>query len=395
VVVSIKEINSGVLSVTFPFDKVIVAAVKKIPGRRWDMEARRWLVPAAQKDVLLEALSATGSFTASGEDAVLHVDTSSAAVVLSRYQEELKARHYSPSTVRAYTTWLTRFLSAYPERDPFGLGAQEVNEFLTRMAVREKVSASTQNQGLAALIFFFRHVLKLDVDRLPDLIRAKKPLRLPVVMSRGEVRSVLDKLEGDKKLAASLMYGTGMRLAECLSLRVQDLDFERNEILIRNGKGGKDRRVMLPQKLVASLRRQIEAVRLIHLKDLGDGWGAVPLPNALAQKYPMGSTQFPWQWLFPQERRWANPASGDQGRYHLDSSIMQRAVHEAVLACGLAKRASCHTFRHSFATHLLEDGYDIKTIQELLGHTDIRTTMIYTHVLNRGPRGVRSPADTL
>ncbi len=212
-------------------------------------------------------------------------------------------------------------------------------------------------------------------------------------MSRDEVRSVLAELEGDKCLAAKLMYGTGIRLMECLTLRVQDIDFERNEILVRNGKGAKDRVTMLPETLKASLREHLARVKAIHEADLSEGWGAVQMPDAVDRKYPNGATEWSWQYVFPQERRWINAQTGRQGRHHMDESLMQRAVHTAVLKAGIAKRASCHTFRHSFATHLIESGYDIRTVQELLGHSDVKTTMVYTHVLNRGPSGVRSPVD--
>ncbi len=275
------------------------------------------------------------------------------------------------------------------------MSESHINSYLTSLAVTSEISSSTQNQALAAILFLFRSVLNRPVDAIGDVIRAKKPSKLPVVMSRKEVRHVLSFLKGDKRLAARLMYGTGLRLMECLRLRVQDIDFDRNEILVRNGKGAKDRVTMLPDSLKAPLLEHLERIRAIHTLDLADNFGKVPVPGAIDKKYPYASSEWCWQWVFPQDRRWKNDATSEQGRHHMDETGLQRAVHEAVLKAGLSKRASCHTFRHSFATHLLESGYDIRTVQELLGHSDLKTTMIYTHVLNKGPSGVRSPLDNL
>jgi len=319
--------------------------------------------------------------------------TDKAASLLERYAAALEARHYSERTRESYTKWLLRFIDANKGRNVEALGETEINAFLTKLAVSENVSASTQNQALAALLFLYRTVLSAPLGSLGEVVRAKKPVRLPVVMSRDEVRAVLSQMEGDKKLACSLMYGTGMRLMECLELRVQDIDFDRNEILVRNGKGAKDRVTMLPSTLAAPLKDHLLHVKSVHDRDLCEGWGSTVLPGALDKKYPKSSTDWAWQWVFPQERRWRDRETGKQGRYHMDASLLQRAVHEASLRAGVMKRASCHTFRHSFATHLLENGYDIRTVQELLGHSDVKTTQIYTHVLNRGPSGVRSPMD--
>jgi len=312
-----------------------------------------------------------------------------------KYLELIEARHYSPRTRETYITWLSRFFRYHKGKSPLSLTEKDINAFLTALAVDIEVSSSTQNQALAAILFFFRYVRNESVESLGEVIRAKKPARLPIVMSRDEVRSVLALLKGDKRLAARLMYGTGLRLSECLAIRVQDVDFDLSEILVRNGKGAKDRITMLPASLKAPLREHLDHVRAIHERDKADGFGCVPLPGSLDLKFASASGDWPWQWVFPQDRRWKDPKTGNQGRFHMDESTMQRAVHEAVLKAGLTKRASCHTFRHSFATHLIESGYDIRTVQELLGHSDVKTTMIYTHVLNKGPSGVRSPIDNL
>jgi len=271
----------------------------------------------------------------------------------------------------------------------------EINAFLTHLAVKEKVSASTQNQALAALLFLYRHVIGREVGELGEVIRARRPARLPLVMTREETKAVLANLTGERWLMASLMYGSGLRLTECLRLRVQDIDFSGKEILIRDGKGAKDRITMLPQALKAPLQEHLKKVKAIHERDLAEEWGRVQMPDAIDRKYPNSPKEWRWQWVFPQEHRWKNSRTGEQGRHHVDESLIQKAVRDAVVKAGLTKRATCHTFRHSFATHLLEGGYDIRTVQELLGHSDVKTTMVYTHVLNRGPAGVRSPIDGL
>lgn len=313
--------------------------------------------------------------------------------LLQRVRIALRSRHYSRRTEQAYCLWIKRYIFFHKLRHPEEMAESEVNQFLTHLAVTEKVSSSTQTQALSALLFLYRHVLDRQLGNLEELIRARKPARLPVVLTRDEVRSLLNQLTGDRWLIASLLYGGGLRLLECLTLRVKDLDFQRGQILVRDGKGGKDRFTILPVAVKQPLQRHLEQVRLIHQMDLADGYGRVPLPDALEQKYPDAPVDWRWQWVFPQARRWRNPQTGEQGRHHLDESLVQRAVKEAVTRAGLTKRASCHTLRHSFATHLLERGQDIRTIQELLGHRDLKTTMIYTHVLNQGPMGVKSPMD--
>lgn len=315
--------------------------------------------------------------------------------LLDQVRRAMRTRHYSHRTEQAYVHWIKRFIFFHSVRHPAEMGQPEINAFLSHLAVKEKVSASTQNQALSALLFLYRHVLGRPVADLDEVIRAKKPARLPVVMTREEVKAVLSHLQGDKWLMTSLMYGAGLRLMECLRLRVQDVDFARNEITVRDGKGAKDRVTMLPQSLKAPLQNHLRKVKTIHEKDLRDGWGRVQMPDALDRKYPNAPADWRWQWVFPQENRWTNHQTGQQGRHHVDESLIQKAVREAVSRAGLTKRATCHTFRHSFATHLLEKGYDIRTVQELLGDSDVKTTMIYTHVLNRGPAGVRSPVDGL
>ena len=314
--------------------------------------------------------------------------------LIQRYREELQVRHYARRTVQTYEQWLRRFLRFHGLRHPREMDSDDVNAFLSHLAVDLKVSPSTQNQALSALLFLFRELLERDLD-LEGVVRARTRRRLPVVLSQEEVRAVLQRLDGPAALVAGLLYGSGLRLMEALRLRVQDLAFSRRELTVRDGKGVKDRRTLLPDRLGRELVSHLAQVRAIHRQDLADGWGRVQLPHALARKYPTAPIEWGWQWVFPQGSRWRNPATGEQGRHHLDPSLIQKAVRRAVLAAGISKPASCHSLRHSFATHLLERGQDIRTIQELLGHSDLKTTMIYTHVLNRGGRGVRSPLDQI
>lgn len=317
-----------------------------------------------------------------------------ASGLIQRYCEELQVRHYARRTVKTYEQWLRRFLRFHGLRHPRQMGSAEVSAFLSHLAVDLQVSPSTQNQALAALLFLYRELLDRDLE-LDGVVRARSRRRLPVVLTTQEVRAVLQRLGGAEALVAGLLYGSGLRLMEALRLRVHDLDFDRQELTVRDGKGGKDRRTLLPQRVAEQLRSHLQEVRKLHQQDLAAGWGRVQLPHALARKYPNAPVEWGWQWVFPQRSRWRNPATGEQGRHHLDPSLIQKAVRQAVLAAGISKPATCHSLRHSFATHLLERGQDIRTIQELLGHSDLKTTMIYTHVLNRGPLGVASPADAL
>lgn len=305
----------------------------------------------------------------------------------------LRYKHYSRRTEEAYIHWIRRYILFHGKRHPRDMGAGELEAFLTNLAVERQVTAGTQNVALSALLFLYREVLKVELPWLEKMERAKPSQHLPVVLSREEVTLLLNGMEGITGLVARLLYGTGMRVMEGARLRVMDVDFHRNEILVRNGKGAKDRVTMLPQSLKQGLREQIDTSLLLHRQDMAEGFGKVWLPHALAQKYPNAPTEPGWQYVFPSPVRSPDPRSGVVRRHHLDEQRVQRAMKQAVERVGIRKRATPHTLRHSFATHLLESGYDIRTVQELLGHSNLKTTQIYTHVLNRGGLGVRSPLD--
>ncbi len=315
--------------------------------------------------------------------------------LLDQVRSATRRLHYSPRTERAYVQWIRRFILHHDKRHPAQMGAPEVVAFLSDLAVRGRVSASTQNQALSALLFLYRVILKCELEGLDVSVRARRPTRLPVVLSRDEVRAVLAQLEGLQHTLALLLYGSGLRLLECLGLRVRDLDFGRHQIVLRRGKGARDRVAILPRAVEPALLRHLEQVRDLHRRDLAEGCGSAPLPFALGRKFPEAAWEWEWQWLFPASRISTDPCTGERRRHHLHESVLQRAVRQAGLRAGIERRVSCHVLRHSFATHLLESGSDIRTVQELLGHRDVRTTMIYTHVLNRGPAGVASPADRL
>jgi integron integrase len=315
--------------------------------------------------------------------------------LLDRVRLCVRARHYSRSTEQSYVGWIRRFILFHNKRHPDRLGAIDVSGYLSHLASNRHVSASTQNQAFSAILFLYRDVLGRELVGLADTPRAKRPERLPLVLAREEVAAVLRQLHGRSWLMCSLMYGAGLRLMECCRLRVKDVDFARQEVGIHDGKGRKDRVSVLPGKLGPPLRAHLERVQRQHAADLGGHAGFVALPDALARKYPNANREWPWQWVFPASRIHVDPDTGERRRHHLDESVLQREFAAAVRAAGLTKPATCHTLRHSFATHLLETGYDIRTIQELLGHSDVSTTMIYTHVLNRGGQGVRSPLDLM
>ncbi len=313
--------------------------------------------------------------------------------LLDQVRAAFRLRHYSYRTEQTYITWIKRSIYFHGKQHPAGLGEREVTAFLSHLASDRRVSASTQNQALSALLFLYGVVLDRQLDWLDNVVRAKRSTHIPTVLSREELRRLLAQLDGTHELVARLMYGTGMRLLEALRLRVGDLDREYRQITVRNGKGAKDRVTVLPESLIPALAAHLEKVKALHARDLAEGYGGVYLPFAMARKYPRAEYEWIWQYVFPSVNRSVDPLSGVIRRHHLDEKNYQRIIRQAARRAGLAKRVTSHTLRHCFATHLLEDGYDIRTVQELLGHSDVSTTMIYTHVLNRGGRGVRSPLD--
>jgi integron integrase len=313
--------------------------------------------------------------------------------LLDLVRAALRRKHYAIRTEEAYVSWVKRFVLFHHKRHPKELGLPEINAFLTHLAVEQQVAASTQNQALSALLFLYTEVLAQPLDGPIEAVRAKQPQRLPTVLTRDEVTRVLDALTGVHQLMAKLLYGSGLRLMECVRLRVKDVDFAQRQIIVRSGKGGKDRVTPLAERLVIPLQDQLRRAELLHAQDVRAGYGEVFLPAAFERKAVKGSREWIWQYVFPAEQRSSDPRSGAVRRHHLDESGLQKAVKRAAQLAQIPKRVTCHVFRHSFATHLLEEGYDIRTVQELLGHRDVATTMVYTHVLNRGGKGVRSPLD--
>jgi integron integrase len=408
--IRIRPGEAGRLIVLLPYTPERVAKIKTVVGRRWDQQERHWTVPhteAALAHLLalfadepfeiepsLRPVGVPGNWEPPLEPETRHT-VAAMSQLLDQVRQAIRTRHYSYRTEKAYVGWIRRFILFHDQRDPTEMGASEVSRFLTSLAVDRRVASSTQNQALAALLFLYKDVLGRDPGWLDDVVHAKRPQRLPVALARQEVHDLLAALDGISWIMGMFLYGAGLRLMECLRLRVKDVDFGRGEVLVREGKGDKDRVTMLPSAVVPRLNAHLERVRTLHAADLAAGFGRVALPDALARKYPHADREWGWQWVFPASTISADPRTGERRRHHLHESVPQRAIREARRRVGIAKPVGPHTLRHCFATHLLEAGYDIRTVQELLGHSDVRTTMIYTHVLNRGGRGVQSPADRL
>lgn len=391
--VTVSPGSPGRLVVRFPYSPEAVAKIRGVPGRWWHAEEKMWTVP--DKPGMLDALK--GAFA---PDAVAFIEAGAPlseqrAAVVAKMRSVIRARHLSPRTESVYAAWACRFFAANPEADLRALGPAEVGAFLSGLAVDRDVSASTQNQALNALNCLFREGLGREVGLLDGVVRAKRPVRLPVVLSVDEVRAILARMTGTPRLMAGLLYGAGLRLMECCRLRVKDIDFDGNEITVRGGKGDKDRRTVLPASSAEALRAHLRTVKETHAADLKRALGSVALPGAFAIKSPGAAREWGWQWAFPASSHYRDADSGELRRHHLHETVLQRAFREAREKAGVAKAAGCHTLRHSFATHLLQQGYDIRTVQELLGHSNVSTTMVYTHVLNRGGRGILSPADRL
>lgn len=313
--------------------------------------------------------------------------------LLHQVRQKIRRKNYAYRTEKSYIRWMVRFIKFCGTKHPLNIDPKEVERFLNHLAVDRNVAASTQNQALCAILFLYKQVLGKQLPQFDHLQWSKKPGKLPVVLTREEVKMLLDQLDDIPLLVARLLYGSGLRISEAIRVRVKDVDFGYRQLMVRNGKGNKDRVTMLPNIAVAPLRQQIEKVQHLHERDTKNGYGKVRLPNALAQKYPGASSELKWQYLFPSHRISREPRTGLKHRYHISDTFIQRKIRRAVDKTGISKKAGCHTLRHSFATHLLEEGYDIRTVQELLGHKNVKTTMIYTHVLNRGGKGVKSPAD--
>ena len=383
----------GRITVKFPYSAEVVAKLRTIESRKWHSDGKYWSFPYS-KSALNEILSALAGEEV-GIDPSLRTlaPPSPTELILDRARHLIRVKHYSIRTEQSYLPWVKRYIDYHHDRDLREMGSPEIEAFLSHHALNRKESASTQNQAFNALLFLYKEVLRKDLDQSINAIRAKKPTRLPTVMTKGETMKVIAAVPPDYQLMIKLIYGSGLRLMECLRLRVKDIDFGNNQILVRDAKGMKDRVTVLPENLKTPMRQHLERVKLIHDKDVADGYGRVYLPHGLERKYPNAAIQWAWQYVFPAKNLSKDPRSNQIRRHHISENGVQRAVQTATLLAGLDKPVSVHSLRHSFATHLLEAGYDIRTVQELLGHKDVSTTMIYTHVLNRPGVTVKSPLD--
>lgn len=323
------------------------------------------------------------------------IETEHKPKLLDTVRREIQTRHYSPKTEKTYVSWVKQYILFHNKTHPKELSEKDVNQFLSHLATKKHVSASTQNQALSAILFLYKYVLHKTLGDFGNVIRAKRTKKVPVVFSKEEIRNIFSHLEKNKKLMANMIYGSGLRLTECLSMRIKDIDFDQMQIVVRDGKGEKDRVTLLPEKLIPELKSRLRKVKKLHDKDLEDGNGTTTLPYALSRKYANGAKEFKWQYVFPSTKLILDKKNGLWKRHHINESVLQRAIKKAMKLAEIHKHGGCHTLRHSFATHLLEAGYDIRTIQDLLGHKSLQTTMIYTHVMNKGPLGVKSPGDDL
>jgi integron integrase len=404
--IRIRPGEPGRLAVILPYSPERVEKIKTVAGRRWDKERKHWSVPLYDKAVerlmqlfegeqVLVAPGLGPASTTSKEPEVSIAAAMEISGLIKMLRSAIRSRHFSPATEAIYASWAERFMRRNAGTPLEKLGETEITSYLSHLASDHNVAASTQNQALHALLFFFKEVMGREIGLLDQVVRAKRPVRLPVVLTKEEVSAILGCMSGTPHLMAMVLYGGGLRLMECCTLRVKDLDFAKNQILIRAGKGNKDRYTILARMATEPLQKHLAAVKAQHEEDLRRGRGRVAMPNNLDKKYPNAGKEWAWQWVFPATCHYEDMTTGESRRHHLHETVLQKAFKEARLRSGVGKAAGCHTLRHSFATHLLEAGYDIRTIQELLGHNNVSTTMIYTHVLNKGGRGVVSPADDL
>ena len=398
---------SGNIKVTYPYSAAYLGKIKTVPGRKWHPDGQYWTFPLTGQ-TLKQILSAFAGENIDIDPSLADLMPKAAAgkpvdqkpdkpanPLFGKVRDLIRLKHYSIRTEKSYLPWVERYLLFHHNKDPKEMGAQEIEDFLSHLAVDLNVSSSTQNQAFNALLFLYREVLKIDLDKSINAIRAKKPRYVPTVMTKEETMRVIAATSREHRLMAKLIYGSGLRLTECLRLRVKDIDFGNNQVVVRDAKGMKDRVTILPENLKVPLKEHLERVKLLHEKDLSKGYGNVYLPYALERKYPRANREFGWQYVFPAKTFSSDPRSGAVRRHHVSENGIEKALRSAVALSGLAKRVTVHTFRHSFATHLLEAGYDIRTVQELLGHKDVSTTMIYTHVLNKPGIIVKSPLDDI